>query len=245
MHGDQHMLETHISDRKPTNVRGKSANDRTAIYTSIVRSIRDGRLVAKAKLPTERELSDTYGAARNTVRKAMDRLVEEGFVTRQVGRGTFVVEHAAVDDDSAIPQDTPSLPEILEARLLFEPEIAQLVVERAEVDDFAEMDRCLAGLRDSENWRQYKEWKYALHMAMVRATRNRFLVQMFEAVIRARRQDGWGDRGVTAQVSAAVRSAALRSNTEIVEALRRGDAQSARQSMHDYLTRTLATVHGF
>lgn len=239
------MLDAHIPDRKPTNVREKSATDRTAIYTSIVRSIRDGSLAPGAKLPTERELSDSYGAARNTVRKAMDRLVEEGVVTRQVGRGTFVVEDASVEIDSAAPSDTPSLPEILEARLLFEPEIAQLVVERATENDFIEMDRCLAGLRDAEDWREYKEWKYALHMAMVRATGNRFLMQMFEAVIRARRQDSWGHRGVTAQVSAAVRSATLRSNTEIVEALRRGDAQTARQGMHDYLARTLASVHGF
>jgi len=239
------MLETHLPDRKLTNVREKSATDRTAIYNSIVRAIREGSLAPGSKLPTERELSESYGAARNTVRKAMDRLVDEGFVTRQVGRGTFVVETAAVEPDPAIPRDVPSLPEILEARLLFEPEIAQLVIERATADDFVEMDRCLAGLGDAEDWRQYKEWKYALHMAMVRATGNRFLVQMFEAVIRARRQDSWGHRGVTAQVSAAVRAATLRSNSEIVEALRRGDVDTARQGMHDYLARTLASVHGF
>lgn len=239
------MLETNTEERRPTNIREKAATDRTAIYTSIVRAIREGALPEGGKLPTERELCDTYGAARNTVRKAMNRLVDEGFVTRQVGRGTFVVCSAAGDSHPATPEDTPSLPEILEARLLFEPEIAQLVVERADDSDFAEMDRCLQGLRDAEDWLHYKEWKYALHMALMRATRNRFLVQVFEAVIRARRQDSWGHRGDAAQVPAAVRRTALEANSEIVEALRRGDAKDARDAIHNYLTRTLASVHGF
>jgi DNA-binding FadR family transcriptional regulator len=46
-------------------------------------------------------------------------------------------------------------------------------------------------------------------------------------------------------VPAAVRRTALEANSEIVEALRRGDAKDARDAIHNYLTRTLASVHGF
>jgi GntR family transcriptional regulator len=43
------------------------------------------------RLPSERELSLRFGAARMTVRAAMDALVAEGLVERRHGSGTYVV----------------------------------------------------------------------------------------------------------------------------------------------------------
>jgi GntR family transcriptional repressor for pyruvate dehydrogenase complex len=237
------MLETNLNHDLPVNIREKAAADMQAIYDAIVTSINKGELAIGAKLPTERRLSVTYGAARNTVRKAMNALVDEGVIVRQVGRGSFVANAPA--NQPAPKENVASLNEILEARLLFEPDIAYLVVDRADDSDFAEMYRCLDGIRTAGDWQQYKEWKYALHLAIMRATRNRFLVQIFSAVIDARRQNGWGHRGHAAPVPVPVREASLRANTEIVEALHGRDADRARAVMHDYLSRTLASVQGF
>jgi GntR family transcriptional regulator len=41
-------------------------------------------------IPTEQELARTYGVAVGTVRKAIDRLVADGWLDRFQGRGTFV-----------------------------------------------------------------------------------------------------------------------------------------------------------
>jgi GntR family transcriptional regulator len=43
-----------------------------------------------APIPSERELSDTHGLSRMTVRQAVDSLVAEGRLYRVPGRGTFV-----------------------------------------------------------------------------------------------------------------------------------------------------------
>ena len=42
--------------------------------------------------PTELELMDEYQVSRATIRQVMDRLVSEGLIYRQQGRGTFIAE---------------------------------------------------------------------------------------------------------------------------------------------------------
>ncbi len=52
--------------------------------------IQSGQLPEGARLPSERELMDTYGAARGTVRQAVALLKAEGLILTQHGRGGFV-----------------------------------------------------------------------------------------------------------------------------------------------------------
>lgn len=52
--------------------------------------IRSGRLVEGHRLPAEPELADALGVSRMTANKAILSLVQEGLLTRERGRGTFV-----------------------------------------------------------------------------------------------------------------------------------------------------------
>ncbi len=65
-----------------------------ALYTQLIAHFRerilDGSLPTGARLPTELELADRYKISRGTVRQAMGVLVNEGFLERVQGRGTFV-----------------------------------------------------------------------------------------------------------------------------------------------------------
>jgi GntR family transcriptional regulator len=49
-------------------------------------------------LPSEEALADEYGVSRITVRHALSILAEEGLLTRQRGKGTFVSERARIVD---------------------------------------------------------------------------------------------------------------------------------------------------
>jgi GntR family transcriptional regulator len=44
-------------------------------------------------LPSEFKLADEYGLSQGTVRKAIEAMAQEGLVTRQAGKGTFVTSH--------------------------------------------------------------------------------------------------------------------------------------------------------
>ncbi len=51
-----------------------------------------GRWKVGERLPSERELCETFNLSRTTVREAIDALVNEGLLRREKGRGTFVAE---------------------------------------------------------------------------------------------------------------------------------------------------------
>lgn len=52
---------------------------------------------ARAMIPTEKQLGAAFGLSRQTVQRAMSRLVNDGLINRVAGRGTFLTpdEHAA------------------------------------------------------------------------------------------------------------------------------------------------------
>lgn len=62
------------------------------IADDIAADIDSGVLAPGWKLPPETELAESYGAARNTVRRAVAELVKDGLLIVVHGRGTFVGE---------------------------------------------------------------------------------------------------------------------------------------------------------
>jgi GntR family transcriptional regulator len=63
------------------------------IADSLRSAISAGDLQPGAQLPSERDLGDQFGAARNTVRLGLGILVSEGLISSERGRGYFVREH--------------------------------------------------------------------------------------------------------------------------------------------------------
>ena len=70
-----------------------------------VAAIEDGRLAPGDKLPPTRELATVAGVNHLTAARVYKRLAEEGYVTAQVGRGTFVRAAAAAAAATAPDSD--------------------------------------------------------------------------------------------------------------------------------------------
>src|SRR5690349_4362401 len=66
------------------------------IQRNILNLIEANVLRAGEALPSERELSETYGVTRMTVRQAITQLSSQGVVRRLHGVGTFVTEPKAI-----------------------------------------------------------------------------------------------------------------------------------------------------
>ncbi|WP_316526417.1 GntR family transcriptional regulator [Kitasatospora brasiliensis] len=72
------------------------------------RRIAEGEFTADAALPVESELERQYGVARNTVRLAVDVLVNEGRLVRLQGKGTYLREHPVLDHHAYGPTLPPA-----------------------------------------------------------------------------------------------------------------------------------------
>lgn len=97
------------------------------VYLQIQRYFLDrigsGELRHGDRLPPEKEIAKDFGTSRATVQNAMTRLVHEGWIEKQVGRGTFVSNSRRsaiidLDDVRSFEQDADSHGDSVQYRLL-------------------------------------------------------------------------------------------------------------------------------
>lgn len=62
------------------------------IYIQLKEDIVNGKFKVGERIPTEKELSKEWSVSRITTKKSLDKLVEEGFIERKPGKGSFVIE---------------------------------------------------------------------------------------------------------------------------------------------------------
>ena len=74
-------------------IRGTMAQKRyLQIYGTMKERIQQGVYGVGSYLPSENELCNIYGMTRTTIRRALDELQREGFIVREHGRGSRVLE---------------------------------------------------------------------------------------------------------------------------------------------------------
>ena len=84
------MINMALDDRSRRINHGSSVAVSVQVATDIEADIDAGRLAPDTRLPSEAELSQQYGVARVTVRRAIEQLRGKGKVVTVHGRGTYV-----------------------------------------------------------------------------------------------------------------------------------------------------------
>jgi DNA-binding FadR family transcriptional regulator len=196
------------------------------------------------RLPTERALVAELGVTRTMVRHALAHLEAEGRISREVGRGTFL---RAADPRpgrvgnrlSAAAEVGPA--DVMAARRVIEPQVLPLVVAWATQRDFDELRRCLAGGATAESAAEFEVWDFALHHAIVAASRNQLLLSMYAEVERARQGEIWGNLK-RRNDSRERREIYQADHVELVEALCSRELSHAVEAMDRHLVRVQANL---
>lgn len=84
------MINMSLDDRSDRIRHDSSVPVATQVARDIEADIRAGRLAPDTRLPSEVDLSQQYGVARMTVRRAVAQLRDKGLVVTVHGRGSFV-----------------------------------------------------------------------------------------------------------------------------------------------------------
>ena len=64
------------------------------IYSSLKNSIAEKKFSDDLQIPSEAELCEQFGVARNTVRQALAMLLSQGLIEKHKGKGSFITQKA-------------------------------------------------------------------------------------------------------------------------------------------------------
>lgn len=147
------------------------------VADGIMNMIQETPYRAGDKLPTEKELCERTGAGRNTVREALKILASRNIVEIRQGAGTFVSEKQGIVDDplgfSMIDDHVKLTRDLLQVRLMLEPQIAALAAQCAGEKEIEELGGILKEMEAAMEKREdYSELDTKFHTKIAQCTHN-------------------------------------------------------------------------
>ncbi|OAR25137.1 GntR family transcriptional regulator [Streptomyces sp. ERV7] len=205
-----------------------SSPRRSALADQVIAQLRNqitsGEWPVGSRIPTEPELVEQLGVARNTVREAVRALAHNGLLDIRQGSGTYVVatsELAGVMHRRFADADPRHVAEL---RSTLESSAARLAAERRTPRDLAQLDALLA--RREEAWESGDAEAFVaadatLHLAIVAASHNDVLTELYADLGHLLRD--W----LRDDVGRELRPENHMDHARLVEAIRAGDAETA------------------
>jgi GntR family transcriptional regulator, rspAB operon transcriptional repressor len=179
--------------------------------------------LAPGLVVNEKTLAEHLGVKRLTLVAALHRLSETGLVTILPRRGIVIS-----------PVDVLEAQQVFDARLALEGKGAELAAQRATVEEVAQIEELVSRLDNvaasTQDYRAFLLPDQQLHLALARLSRNRFVVQALERVLKVNLRLWhlfFKERGD-------LRPYALK-HDRIVAAIRARDTEAARKAISDHI----------
>ena len=201
-----------------------------AVY--VRRRIAGRELLNGERLPPERAFAEQFGVSRGTVRDALRRLEEGGFVEKRPGSGTYV---AYPDVETASIARSTSPLELIDTRYALEPQIVRLAVLNATERALTKAERALEVMERSEDDADaFAVGDETFHLALAECTRNAMLVWITERVSEVRNNSEWARMRQLTLSRAMIRRYNAQ-HREVFTAVRRRNAEQAARAMRVHL----------
>lgn len=205
------------------------------IADEMERRIRAGEWKGGKRLPTERELAAEYRVARNTVRRAFDRLEVDGLLARRVGRGTYLREEPSDGIAATVRRMEGTSPaDMMEVRLLLEPAAAAFAATNASSSALVTIaqahDRAVA----ATDLPEFESWDVEFHHQIFSCTRNDLLREFHEILRVLRDQPKWFEMKER-NFSEESRTRYCAEHREVLDALNARHPEQAASAMRSHL----------
>ena len=217
------------------------------IERTLESAIREKKLVVGSKLPTEREMCESFGVSRTALREALRRLSARGLITIQKGSGMYVSDiniEDAIDTLNLyydLKFDKNLLSQIIEVRYIFEPEIAKLAALNRSSKDLDELSLTQAEFEqcDPDNTQQEADLDNRFHLAITKATQNpvvQITMEPIYTLLPRMRNYIYGNID-------GEKKHTLQAHRSILDAIRKQDGDRAQKIMKEHLERTREIFH--
>ena len=207
------------------------------LYVRVARRIAEliasGEVAPGDKLPSERDLAEMLNVSRPSVREAMIALEVSGLIEVRTGSGIYVAEQGAsqplkVGDEGIGPF------EILEMRLLIEPEACALAAERISDEQLAALQALFAEMQRCNGTPEMEAHDGGFHQLIARATANTAIEKTVAWLWELRNQSELS-RGFHRLIIEEGVYPVLDEHERILRALEARDAGAARAAMRAHL----------
>jgi DNA-binding FadR family transcriptional regulator len=212
------------------------------VVETIVGQIVAGELPSGSYLPAEPEMSLQLGVSRTVVREALRVLAGKGLIDVKHGSGTQVTDASRWDplDAQVLAARRERgamfnvLADLVEARRIFECEVAALAARRCTPEHLAALEKAIARMEGAgQRYHEFMLGDAAFHRTLVEATANPVLKRMLEPIqelIQFSMQMTDSLQELLAR--------ALSEHKSIYRAVKRRDAEAARRAMRRHLAHT-------
>jgi len=207
------------------------------VFEQLRERILSGDYAAGSRLPGEHELSAAMGVSRPVVRDALGRLRDGGMVYSRQGAGTFVaVQETPSSALSYSPVKTiADIQRCYEFRLTIEPFAAFFAAQRRDDAAIAKIGTALAELRDATRHQLHRtDADFQFHRAVTEAANNHYYTASIDA-LKQHIAVGMHLHGLSLMGPRIKLERVFDEHNAIYEAVARGDAETARDSMRAHL----------
>jgi GntR family transcriptional repressor for pyruvate dehydrogenase complex len=160
------------------------------IERRIEEAIIQRKLVPGNKLPSEKELCASFAVSRTALREALRRLNARGLIEIKKGSGMYVSEICIEDAIKSLNLyydlkfDSNLIAQMIEMRLLFEPQIARLAARNRTEEDLQVLDQNLIDLEvcNPDNTQLEADTINRFHTNITKATGNPMIMVSMEPI---------------------------------------------------------------
>ena len=186
------------------------------------------------RLPNEFQLAESLNVGRGTIREAIKLLASKNIVEIRRGLGTFVSEKTGLVKDPLglhfVENKDRLAVDLIELRMMIEPEIAALAAERASDDDILEIQKACQEVEEKiRNKQAFTEADIRFHEAIAKSCKNQVVPNVIPVIHSAVRE-------LIKATNAQLTELTIETHRAIVDAIAQRDPEKAKAAMYDHMS---------
>lgn len=153
------------------------------ISIEIEKAIKNDTFKIGEKIPSEPDLVKAFAVSRNTIREAIQSLIQAGVLESRQGDGTYVITTSRFEANILNRLNNSKISEVHEVRFTLEREIVKLAAQRRTESDLTNIRKKLEIKNlTKDSIKENSEADLAFHLAIAKASHNSIFYDLYKSI---------------------------------------------------------------